>query len=799
MTSKGNFVAILLTIITEMYTGHGRTLSAICTDNAKEYGANMGNTEIQLFMKARGINLELSAPYAHEQSGAQERLHRTLDSGTRAALMESGAPDPFWALARGWFCEILNHVPNPRATQAWASLGNKGPCSAYGYLNKSGTVNTFHLKPFGCRCYVLAPGDQKMNALQRRGIPAIFVGYPSGSKGFLAYVPGREHLIISANVTFHENEFPFKEGAVCWDHATSQGEWAKDYTDPGRVLDAVSQEKVRHGAEKYKQNLKSFDYELEDIVDFDAQHPDNLSGQNLDLKAEPDSVGYSLDPEKLIHREGTKTKPAKKEKKTPMWQVDKWIAANLRVAFTQKNPKSGDSARRYELYKHCKTMAEFVKAKHRKADLQNDIDAGHCKILSRAQAASDSENENEGSDPDMSEGENQSDSEKSEEAETTTRAGRRRSSRIARAGAAAAPVFNLPTAFMGIVSGSLLTALSSAVCDGNTHPAMLMASSAVFVMGHLVLTSQENYNYLHSRIKHTGAKIPTGYTMGCYHDSKCEHHIDLLEPFYRPKAHSLNLYGHVKASGGLYSERETMLDAACPSLDAIGADLYFGNSTSSLRDDVGVLYVDGSERMLDSMQDILTGIKTPWTLKDALLSPQREKWIKALQEEMEMLVQHGTYELVDRASLPPGTPVISSKIAWRVKLDDDNNPIRYKARCTARGFSQIYGVNYRETFQPVARLEAIRAFIAYSTMRGYPMLQMDFEGAYLQGDADYEMYMDFPKGLDARDAQGKSIWGFEVPPGKVAKLKKSLYGLKQAGARWILFMFPLLTMMVRRI
>ena len=193
-------------------------------------------------------------------------------------------------------------------------------------------------------------------------------------------------------------------------------------------------------------------------------------------------------------------------------------------------------------------------------------------------------------------------------------------------------------------------------------------------------------------------------------------------------------------------------------------------------DSIYVLYADGDEKSLTSMQDILTGIKTPWTIKEAMSGPQRAQWLEALRKEMQLLKDHGTYVLVDRKSLPPGTPVVSSKIAWRLKLDKDGNPVRYKARCVARGFSQIYGVNYKETFQPVARLESVRAFIANAVMRGLPMYQLDFEGAYLQGKADFPIYMSFPKELNDL--------GIGVPEGKVAFLQKSLYGLAQAGHVW---------------
>ena len=145
-------------------------------------------------------------------------------------------------------------------------------------------------------------------------------------------------------------------------------------------------------------------------------------------------------------------------------------------------------------------------------------------------------------------------------------------------------------------------------------------------------------------------------------------------------------------------------------------------------------------------------------------------------EEWLLLIKHGTYEWVDRSAVAR-EPKVSSKVVFRVKLDSEGNPVRFKSRITARGFAQRYGVNYKETFQPVARLEAVRTFIAAAVACGTPMWQLDFEGAYLQGKADYPIYMEFPSGLN-------SVPGIDIPEGKVALLKKSLYGLKQAGNIW---------------
>ena len=110
---KGNFLIILMHIIQTMYTQYGRTLHQINTDNAWELGAAANADEsVRRWLLHRGIHHLTSAPYAHGQVGSVERLHRTINKGMRAALRDSGCPEPFWALARCWYCEILNNIPN---------------------------------------------------------------------------------------------------------------------------------------------------------------------------------------------------------------------------------------------------------------------------------------------------------------------------------------------------------------------------------------------------------------------------------------------------------------------------------------------------------------------------------------------------------------------------------------------------------------------------------------------------------------------------------------------------------------
>ena len=103
----------------------------------------------------------------------------------------------------------------------------------------------------------------------------------------------------------------------------------------------------------------------------------------------------------------------------------------------------------------------------------------------------------------------------------------------------------------------------------------------------------------------------------------------------------------------------------------------------------------------------------------------------------------------------------------------DGNIQVYKARLVAKGFRQVQGVDYDETFSPVAMLKSIRIILAIAAYHDYEIWQMDVKTAFLNGDLEEDVYMTQPEGfVNPKDA------------GKVYKLKRSIYGLKQASRSW---------------
>ncbi|KAJ1592414.1 hypothetical protein NDA15_001832 [Ustilago hordei] len=118
-----------------------------------------------------------------------------------------------------------------------------------------------------------------------------------------------------------------------------------------------------------------------------------------------------------------------------------------------------------------------------------------------------------------------------------------------------------------------------------------------------------------------------------------------------------------------------------------------------------------------------------------------------------------------------GVPLVDSKVVLRLKLDADGVPVKHKARLVARGFTQREGIDYQETFSPVAPLGAIRAILALAVQNNWEIHALDITMAYLNSTLKEAIYMKPPEGSG-------------VAPGKVYKVVKGLYGLKQSGREW---------------
>ncbi|UYV76870.1 hypothetical protein LAZ67_14002267 [Cordylochernes scorpioides] len=160
----------------------------------------------------------------------------------------------------------------------------------------------------------------------------------------------------------------------------------------------------------------------------------------------------------------------------------------------------------------------------------------------------------------------------------------------------------------------------------------------------------------------------------------------------------------------------------------------------------------------------------PKDAEEALSGKDSYFWRKAMKEEFDLLIENKTWELVDP---PKGQNVIGSKWVFRRKYSSDGSLERYKARLVAKGYSQKYGIDYEETFAPVVRHSTIRTVLALAVEYDLLVHQMDVQSAFLNGDVKEEIYMTQPENFESKKY-----------PRRVCKLKKAIYGLKQAGMTW---------------
>ncbi|GJR40716.1 putative ribonuclease H-like domain-containing protein [Tanacetum coccineum] len=182
--------------------------------------------------------------------------------------------------------------------------------------------------------------------------------------------------------------------------------------------------------------------------------------------------------------------------------------------------------------------------------------------------------------------------------------------------------------------------------------------------------------------------------------------------------------------------------------------LILGDPTSAVQTRSKVNTSSGAHAFVSYILELLTG----------------KSWVDAMQEELLQFEIQKVWVLVD---LPYGKKAIGTKWVYRNKKDERGVVVRNKARLVAQGHRQEEGIDYDEVFAPVARLEAIRIFLAFASYMGFIVYQMDVKSAFLYGKIDEEVYVSQPPGfLDPKNPQ------------KVYKVVKALYGLHQAPRAW---------------
>ncbi|POM62824.1 polyprotein [Phytophthora palmivora] len=177
------------------------------------------------------------------------------------------------------------------------------------------------------------------------------------------------------------------------------------------------------------------------------------------------------------------------------------------------------------------------------------------------------------------------------------------------------------------------------------------------------------------------------------------------------------------------------------------------------------------QRVDDGYEIVFAAVELPRNYRDAVESPEHEQWKKAIRAELQAHLRNHTWDLVRK---PPGAKVIGHKWVFAIKRDEHGAIVRFKARLVGLGCLQTFGVDYTDTYSPVASMNTVRTFLAACCSLKYYAKLYDIETAFLNGDLSEKVYMTVPAGM-------------KVAGDLVCQLRRSLYGLKQQGGRTPVF------------
>ncbi|SGZ28089.1 BQ5605_C026g10277 [Microbotryum silenes-dioicae] len=181
---------------------------------------------------------------------------------------------------------------------------------------------------------------------------------------------------------------------------------------------------------------------------------------------------------------------------------------------------------------------------------------------------------------------------------------------------------------------------------------------------------------------------------------------------------------------------------------------------------------DDDNPTLEAIEPVKSITSDPQTWREAMSSDEHDLWAQAASDEFTaMRDDFKVFTIEPRSSVPPGATIVTSKFVWKTKRNAQGDITGRKARLVAQGNRQRNGIDFSETFAPVARFSSIRCLLALAAANGYHVHQADIDKAYLHGELDHDIWMTTPR-------------GFDFPSDQVLRLWRSIYGLKQAGRIW---------------
>jgi transposase InsO family protein len=199
------------------------------------------------------------------------------------------------------------------------------------------------------------------------------------------------------------------------------------------------------------------------------------------------------------------------------------------------------------------------------------------------------------------------------------------------------------------------------------------------------------------------------------------------------------------------------------------------NPHRSTRNEAMILDDVMHEVLKTDLNSIMNDVTTPNNYNEAIKGRYAERWKESMNHEITDLMKHGTWELVRRDKVPRSHRVAKSRWVYKVKLNKDGSIERFKSRFVVCGYSQVKGVDYTHSFSATMRATSMRILLSLAAGEKLKLEHFDVTSAFTQSDIDSEIYVEPARGFEVYDENG-------IP--YVLKLKKALYGTKQASRMW---------------
>ena len=706
--SKEQIPGAIITWCRQAANQQGRKIVELHADGGTEFI----NAQLKSYCQAEGVKLTWPAPSTPQHNGVAERFNRTIDEATRAMMSWAGAPQSLWPYAALQAARIRNRV------LLRSNGATKSPYQLYFGLYEPISVAEF--KVWGCNAWTHVPEAQRQGKLAPRSEARIHLGYDHNRQSYVLLDSRSMKVSYSRDVTFEEDSFTLcRELAAADEDESAGGKLGDDWT-------GISE---RAETELAKQM---------------SMEPQSSGGSET-----PNGVrcAASLPPtpqcpvELAVQRQGGDGQPARPQEGKESYQAPQ-AEDNSRQGAAAAAGKRGNKAfHRLGMVDYTKEVSAHAAEDERAAN--------------RAAAR-----ENQPISPDRPPIKNGQIKMPTQRCTADTKKGGQCGAKTAH----------------GEYCWNHLRLLCSLRIKPSTPP---IKGKGLFAVG--------DYAAGKSVIDYTGDLVPGGGDDYGGSDYVFELNRQVAIDAARTNTAPGRMVNDARGTNKV-SNCKFVVNHRCKTVRLVTTKPVSNGEEFLVS--YGTLYwklknkgkptarKTGSKQMAAHSAEALPihpqsmELGDPATYKQILSRPDRAQWLASRELEHQAHIKLGTYVLVNADEVPKGAKVLGMKEVFKLKVDGDAKPCKYKSRFTVQGCGQRPGVDFQETSASVLKLRSLRVLCALVAQQDLEFKQLDVETAFLHGDLKEKLYARPPPDLTG------------VAPGQVFLLKKTIYGLKQASHEW---------------